>query len=329
MQNYDGDKDFKTFSRWSIRKITFIGILIAISVAFFLIVFQLMPLISLPSYKISIIGLPIKITGFIFGPFVGAFVGATSDLISFMFVPTYFNPLFLLAAVLDGIIPGIIGLLFMRLIRFIFGGRFQRSLHEETIKTLFKRIERLQIEPDKNAKKIKLLENRIIKLFFKLKQNDNSKKVNSKLLNVNMIVCLSILSIVSMVVIYLIGFKINNQTIENGIIPNRWVLLALMLSGYFAMILFIFITRFKLKSSLYIIIVPIVVFSALIELFNVPILALAEKESIGAGSSSSIFVYMFQHIIISPVKIWGNMFIIFFTYKIISPMIYKNHSISY
>ncbi|QBF34579.1 ECF transporter S component [Mycoplasmopsis phocirhinis] len=329
MQNYESDKDFKAFSRWSIRKITFIGILIAISVAFFLIVFQLMPLISLPSYKISIIGLPIKITGFIFGPFVGAFVGAAADLISFMFVPTYFNPLFLLAAVLDGVIPGIIGWLFVRLIRFMFGGPFQHSLIQETIQSIFKKIEKLQLQPNKNDKKIKTLENRIIKLYLQLNQCGVSKKYSSKLLNINMAVCLSILAIVSMIVIYLIGFRVSDQTIRNGIIPNRWALLFLMLSGYFAMILFIFITRFKLKSTLYLIIVPIVVFSALIELFNVPILALAEKQSIGSGTSSSIFVYMFQHIILSPVKIWGNMFIIFFTYKIISPLIYKNHSISY
>ncbi|WP_029608661.1 folate family ECF transporter S component [Mycoplasma simbae] len=330
MRNHGTDDDFKTFSKWSIRKITFIGILIAISVAFFLIVFQLMPFISLPAYKISIIGLPIKITGFIFGPIVGGFVGAVSDLISFMFVPTYFNVLFLVAAILDGVIPGIVSWIFLRLIKFLFGGKFRDSIYEESINHLFNKLDILKQSPQRNENKIKKIERKIIKLYYDRNKKQEKQSKKTELMNINLIVCVSILTLVMLLVTYLIGFKISEKTIASGIIPNRWILLPLMLSGYLAMLVFIVFARFKLKSSLYLIIVPIVVFSALIELFNVPILSFAEKQSIEASSASSnLFVYMFQHIILSPVKIWWNMFIIFFTYKIVSPLIYKNHSITY
>ncbi|MBU4689650.1 ECF transporter S component [Mycoplasma zalophidermidis] len=330
INEYGNDQDFKLFTKWSIRKITFIGILIAISVAFFLIVFQFMPFISLPAYKISVIGLPIKITGLIFGPIIGAFVGVVSDLISFLFVPSLFNPLFILAAALDGIIPGIIGFVFLKLLKFLFGGRFQDSYYADMMETLFKRLDKLYLDPIVNAQKIKKIENRIINLYYKRKELVQKNNKKRDLLNINMVVGTTVLAIIMLLVTWLIGFKIDEHTIQGGIITNRWVLLGIMLSGYVAMLVFIVIARFKLKSSLYLIIVPIVVFSALIELANVPILSLAEKKSIEqSGSAGSIFVYMFQHIILSPVKIWGNMFIIFFTYKIVSPLIYKNHDITY
>jgi len=36
-------------------------------------------------------GLPVKLTGYIFGPVIGAMTGALSDLISFLMRPTYFH----------------------------------------------------------------------------------------------------------------------------------------------------------------------------------------------------------------------------------------------
>lgn len=324
------DKDFKMFSRWSIRRITFIGMLIAISVSFFLVVVQLMPFLSLPSYKISIIGLPIKIAGFIFGPVVGGFVGLVSELISYALVPTYFDKFFILAAVLDGVIPGIISWLFFRLIRFCYGGKFTDGVYAEKIYKLFKKLSKLRLNPIENAKTIEKIEDKIILLNnyrFGSKLHKTSKR---NLLNINMIVCLLIISFIIVAVVSYIGFHVDEAVIQRGVIPNRWLLLGIMLSGYVLMMLFIIAARFKLRRQLYLVIVPIVVFSAVLETFNVPILALAEQNSLENGKHvGSIFVYMFQHIVTSPVKIWGNMFIIFFTYQIISPLIYKNHDITY
>ncbi|UWV83480.1 hypothetical protein [Mycoplasmopsis felis] len=39
------------------------------------------------TYKFSFIGLPVKITGFIFGPIIGIFVGIVSDFLSLLFIP--------------------------------------------------------------------------------------------------------------------------------------------------------------------------------------------------------------------------------------------------
>ncbi|AIA29242.1 hypothetical protein MCFN_00315 [Mycoplasmopsis californica] len=324
------DDDFRSFSKWSIRKITFIAILIAISVAFFLIVFQLMPIVSLPAYKISIIGLPIKITGFIFGPVIGAFVGLVSDLFSFALVPTYYNFYFTIAAMLDGIIPGMISWVFLRLIRFLFGGKFRDTLITEKIERILKKIDKLSLDAVDNQKNIRKLENKVISLYVAQNSKHKLAKRTSVLMNINMFACISILVTVIMLVTYIVGYKVDNVTIQKGIVPNRIALIIMMVSGYLAMLVFILIARFKLNSKLYLIIVPIVVFSALIELFNVPILSFAEKQSIETSNSEgSLFVYMFQHIVLSPVKIWGNMFIIFFTYKIIAPSIYKNRNITY
>ncbi|TQC51478.1 ECF transporter S component [Mycoplasmopsis mucosicanis] len=330
MNTPQNDKDFSTFSKWSIRKISFVGILIAISVAFFLVVVQFAPFAALPSLKISIIGLPIKITGFIFGPVVGGFVGAIAELLSFMFVPTYFNPLFLTAAILDGVIPGIISWLFLRLISFFFGGDFKDSIFEETLAKMFKKLDKLKKEPIKNENKIIALEDKIIKTYSKKVKHEQKTKDKSGLATINMFICIGILVLIMLLVVYIIGFRVPDSIIKGGVIANRWALLLVMLSGYCAMLGFVVIARFKFKPKLYLIIMPIIIFSAVIELFNVPILSLADKYSIEkTGTQGSILVYMFQHIIISPVKIWGNMFIIYFTYKIVAPLIYKNHSITY
>jgi hypothetical protein len=36
-------------------------------------------------------GLPIKLTGYIFGPLIGATTGAIADVISFSIIPTYIH----------------------------------------------------------------------------------------------------------------------------------------------------------------------------------------------------------------------------------------------
>nr|WP_307908120.1 ECF transporter S component [Mycoplasmopsis bovis] len=84
-------QDFSFFPKLTIRKISFIGILIAISVVIFVVFASFVPLISIPTYKISFIGLPIKISGLIFGPLVGGIVGLISDIISFSLFPTFYN----------------------------------------------------------------------------------------------------------------------------------------------------------------------------------------------------------------------------------------------
>ncbi|WP_027120744.1 ECF transporter S component [Mycoplasmopsis lipofaciens] len=325
--NKNNNSDFSMFSKWTIRKISFIGILIAISVVFLIIGATFMPLITIPSYKISFIGLPIKISGFIFGPLIGGLVGLISDILSFMFLPTYFNPLFTLAAVVDGVVAGLIGWLFLKLLKYYFGGDFQNNIFEVNIFDYLIKLDILKKQNKNNDKKIKKIENKIIFLNEKKKKIKVFGSINT-LLNINLIVGLSILSLFVLFIVFLIGFKIDQSIINGGIIKNRFVLLGLMISGYGAMMIFLSIMRFKMSAKHYLVIVPIVVFSALIELINVPLLSLGDSQSF-TNDSKNIFVFIFQHTFFSPLKIWFNMFIIFFTYNIISPLINKNNDICY
>ncbi|RMX36188.1 ECF transporter S component [Mycoplasmopsis fermentans] len=320
-------EEWTIFPKWTIRKISFVGILIAISVVFLVIASSLVPIASIPTYKISFIGLPIKISGFIFGPLIGGIVGLISDLLSFLFVPSFYNPIYTVAAMVDGIISGLVGLLFIKLFGFYFGGEFQDNVHENRIWKLSKKLDKLKLE-NTNDKKILKIENKIILIQEKRK----SIRINGTqniLLNINLFIAVILLALISLFIVWLVGFVIPESIIKKGVISNRWGLLATMVSGYTLMFFFIIIARFKMKPSNYLVIVPIVIFSALIELINVPLLSFADQQSLQKGEDNNIFVFVFNHILFSPVKIWFNMFIIYFTYNIIAPLIYKNKSISY
>lgn len=339
MNNNDSKRtdfsDWNIFSKWSIRKITFVAILISISVVFTIIGVQIAPIVAIPTFKISFIGLPVKISGFIFGPLIGFIVGLISDLISFIIIPNIFNPLYTLATTIDGVIAGIVGWLFVKFLKYYFGGEFRYTfLEAEIVKNKHKIndliIQNEEITP-KIKKKIDLLKRKIVFLGEKRKSILINGTKN-QLMNINLTTALIILSIISLMIIWLIGFKIDEEILKEGVLSNRVAIILSMLIGYAFMFIFLIIARFKLKPNKYLIIVPIVIFSALIELINVPLLSLADVISFTRGSSDDrkkIFVFIFQHTLFSPVKIWFNMFIIFFTYNIVAPLIYKNDDIYY
>jgi ECF transporter S component (folate family) len=88
--------------------------LIATSVVFIILGTQLFALTAFPSFKVAFGGLPIKITGFVFGPIIGAITGVISDLLSFMFVPFNYFPGYTLIMALSGLIPGIVMLVMVK-----------------------------------------------------------------------------------------------------------------------------------------------------------------------------------------------------------------------
>ena len=102
------------FKIWTVKKTSFVAILIATSVVFVLLFSSFIPFSSLPTFKIMAAGLPIKLSGYIFGPVIGLVTGALTDLISFMFFPTYFHYWYLIAFALVGLIPGIFGMIMNR-----------------------------------------------------------------------------------------------------------------------------------------------------------------------------------------------------------------------
>ncbi|SYV90851.1 Uncharacterised protein, partial [Mesomycoplasma hyorhinis] len=68
---------------------------------------RIFPPSILPTFKYSVVGLPVKLTGFIFGPIVGFLTGVLSDLITFMFVPSLYSIFYTFYLGVTGFIPGI------------------------------------------------------------------------------------------------------------------------------------------------------------------------------------------------------------------------------
>lgn len=86
------------------------SLLAGLSIIFTRVFSFMIPLAGLPALRIGFGGLPIIMSGILFGPLVGGVVGIVSDLIGFLMNPmggTYF-PGFTISAALTGIIPGLI-----------------------------------------------------------------------------------------------------------------------------------------------------------------------------------------------------------------------------
>ena len=87
---------------------SYTSIMIAVAVVFVIIGVMLLAITSYPSFKISFAGLPVKLAGYLLGPLVGAVTGFLTDLISFLFLPTFYFPGYSLTLAITGMIPGIV-----------------------------------------------------------------------------------------------------------------------------------------------------------------------------------------------------------------------------
>ena len=99
-------------NKWDSKRIAFIAILIAMSISFVIIGTRFVAITSFPSFKLSLAGLPIKIIGFIFGPIIGFITGFTTDIISFIFMPAFYFPLYSVALGVSGMLPGLSAIFF-------------------------------------------------------------------------------------------------------------------------------------------------------------------------------------------------------------------------
>lgn len=100
--------------QWTNKKIANVGVLIAVSVVFVLIGSMLFAITSFPSFKVAFGGLPVKLTGYIFGPIIGGITGAIADILSFIYLPTYYHFAYTIVMAMAGIIPGLIMKLFSK-----------------------------------------------------------------------------------------------------------------------------------------------------------------------------------------------------------------------
>ena len=82
------------------------------SISFVIIGTRFVAITSFPSFKLSLAGLPIKIISFIFGPIIGFITGFTTDIISFIFMPAFYFPLYSVALGVSGMLPGLSAIFF-------------------------------------------------------------------------------------------------------------------------------------------------------------------------------------------------------------------------
>lgn len=259
----------KRTKTWSNKKIAFVSILVATSVVFVLIFTRIAPIASLPSFKLMAGGLPVKLTGYIFGPLIGAITGTLADIISFTLTPTYIHWWYTLAFAAAGAVPGIVGYFMNR-----------RWEAKEKV--------------------------------------DQEREI--KVSNINFFITLGILASIFIGMTTFLSLQ-HSDAFQHSTIKNKWVFLAISCAGSFSMFVATIIFRFTLKKSTFNQILPIIAFSALLEVINTPLIALGDK--VVWDLPNEFLTILTGHLLLSPVKIWGNMLIILFAYRIVSPLIYK------
>lgn len=261
---------FWTKHQWNNRKIAFVAILIATSVAFILIFNWMVPITAIPSFKIMAGGLPIKLTGYIFGPLIGAFTGIVADMLSFLAYPTFFHWWYTLAFATAGAIPGIVGYFMHR----------------------------------------------------RWKNKGPSKDDEVKYNNVNFIATLIILAAVIAGVSTFVMLQDQSVFDNQKLIKNKYLFTSIAIAGNSTMFLAVIIFRFVLKPKTFNAFLPIIVFSAILEIIDTPLIALGDQ-SVFFDSNDDFLTVLTAHFLMSPVKIWGNMLVLAFAYKIVAPLIYN------
>ncbi|ACF06984.1 Protein of uncharacterised function (DUF3816) [Metamycoplasma arthritidis] len=305
-----------SYRKWNSKKIAFVGVLIAISVVFFLISVRILPISALPSFKFSFIGLPIKITGFIFGPIVGMITGILADLISFALVPTYYHFLYTLAVAVSGFVPGICAYYFFNLNEILFSRRYRIYKYRQT--TEFFKNQYDEAISKSNPEDIQYFSEKIAFYEVKIILLENKTKPLA------MLNFAFISTIVTLALIVLIIFAVFSSLdpiffVNNRFIKNKVFYIILTCSGFVLMMVCVSLYRIFLKKNYqtFIEVMAIVTLCALLEFINVILLAWADTVSL----KTDFWVNLTTHTITSPIKIFFNLAVILTTYKIVAPLV--------
>ncbi|WP_337892272.1 LytS/YhcK type 5TM receptor domain-containing protein [Mesomycoplasma ovipneumoniae] len=312
-------------------KISFVAIFISISVIMLIIGVRLAPFALLPNFRFSIIGLPIKITGFIFGPIVGFLTGFLSDLITFLFIPGVYSWYYTLSLSLTGFIPGIFFWFFV-----VQGKKwFQKEKILERLgdkiftqkREIFNYTYHAISHNSKDANLERKMRQNLLRLQKKVAKVQGWTEEKA-LLNFYWISSFFVLALIAAAVISTVMFNSSIDFSKARFISSKTSFLILILFGTFSMIIFLLVARFInffRKNERYLTLVPIVAFSALHE----PIASvLAAKGDVESGALNNFETAFLTHIIISPAKIWINASVIYFTARAVLPLVYKKFSYS-
>lgn len=316
--------------RWNSKRIAFIAILIATSIAFVVIGAQAAAISSLPSLKLSLAGLPVKIAGYLFGPTIGFIIGFITDIMTFLFVPVFYNPIYSLALAISGMTPGLFAWFYFKKFN-------QKFTKREQIKKL--NIKKIQLnhnlifyeaKNDLNSNNATIIINKLIKIDKKITFLKKEETPENRLLNFNLITSVSFITLVLAVLTLLLGSDNVKSGLEEtfqGItfLQNPITFFVFVWLGFIIIIIFLVLSRFLMKQNNYIKMVPIMMFVVLTEFLNLPLIAYADQVSVGV----KFWVSFLASFITSPAKIWFNLIIISFATKIVTPLILGKEANSY
>ncbi|WP_027063526.1 ECF transporter S component [Mesoplasma seiffertii] len=96
-----------TGMKFNTRNITYISMMVAVSVAITVVISLTLPITVFPPIRVAFEGIMIKITGMIFGPIVGIIVGLATETLTMMFVPSYIHVAYFLVAIGFGFWSGL------------------------------------------------------------------------------------------------------------------------------------------------------------------------------------------------------------------------------
>ncbi|QJB70927.1 substrate-specific component FolT of folate ECF transporter [Mycoplasma sp. 1654_15] len=309
--------------KWSNKSIAFIAIFVSITVIMLIISVRVFPPSILPTFKYSVVGLPVKLTGFIFGPIVGFLTGVLSDLITFIFVPSLYSVFYTIYLGVTGFIPGIFFWICVKQGKKYFSNANVIKRYEGKIQLLKTKIiseTREQVRAD--------IEKKILHFEAKIKKIEGYEYdkhwLNFSWIFNSIIVAIVIISISTAI------FLVPDEIVEkNKFIKKKLYGILLILFGSSSMIVFLFVTRFFkffIKNDRYLRIAPIVAFSALHEPIGNIIVATGDVQ---AGVLDRFDIALIGHFLTSPIKIWINLSVIYLASSVIIPMVNNKTFYSY
>lgn len=309
-------------NKWNSKRIAFISILIAMSISFVIIGTRFAGITSFPSFKLSIAGLPIKIIGFIFGPIIGFIIGFITDIISFVFIPAFYYPLYSIALGVSGMVPGLAAIFFNYFYKKVSKENSIKKINNKKMLIYYE----MKLALSKNQNTIyKKYKNKYQKLENKI-DLIKSWNVEKYQLNLGLFSSLAILAIVLIGLVSLFIFipqeSIDAVFKDKGIlrlISDKKIFITIIALGIVTSMSTLVIARFKMKEKSFLEFVPIVTFVILTEYINIPIIAFADFKSLKIPFVASMIASLATSII----KIWFNLVIITFAIKIVLPLINK------
>lgn len=309
-------------NKWDSKRIAFISILIAMSISFVIIGTRFAAISSFPSIKLSLAGLPIKIIGYIFGPVIGFVIGFSTDVISFVFMPAFYYPLYSVALGISGMLPGLVSFGFNYFYKIYSNENILKKLN---IKKLFLSY-KFQLETSKNnVNRANNIEKKMSTIDNKINQLENSKTQKYQL-NFGLYSSISILFLILIILssfFTIIPQNFINETFEDkGILrfmSNKFIFIGIIVLGIITCICSLIFFKNRMKEEGFLNYVAIVVFVVLTEYINIPIVAFADAKTLKIDFITSSIASLAT----SFIKIWFNLVIIFFSIKIVMPLITK------